>query len=229
MIDVIYPIVKFGSRCNDLELLFSLRSVGKHLKDYRNIIIIGHLPEFINPETVVHIPFSDGSKKQANIRKKIITAFSDEMTTDEILFMNDDVFILSDEFTATNYPYLCFGDLSDCPEKAARHFARNELVNHNLPTLFFDGHQPIRFKRDLFVESANHYSDEASVKSTYCNHWRINGTEHKDLKINSNLSYHRIIQEISGRAYFSVGDHGMNAPMKKVLQELFPSKSKYEL
>lgn len=226
--DVIIPLIKGGSKNNDLELLFCLRSIEKHLTNYRNIVIVGHLPEFV--QSVIHIPFKDGPKKQANIRNKIIAAFNDGRVSEEVLFLNDDIFLLPHAFnSAPDYPYLYFGDLRDCSEKAARHFARNELIGAGLPTKWFDMHQPIRFKKNLFIEAARHYSDEASVKSTYCNHWMIDGQEMKDLKINSSLRYHRIKQEIEGRVYFSVGDSGMNWEMKKVLNELYPNQSKFEL
>jgi hypothetical protein len=51
----------------------------------------------------------------------------------------------------------------------------------------------------------------------------------KDLKINTSLSYERIKAEIQDRWIFSYGDYGLNPPMKRLLEELFPEPSKYEL
>ena len=225
MVDVIIPVIKNGSRKNDVELLYCLRSVEKHLRNYGNIVIIGHLPDIINPESVVYIPFKDGPKKQANIRSKIIAAF--EHTTDTVLFTNDDIMLVSD-LDASSFPYYYSGDLRDTAEKAARHFAYNELKEQGLPTKHFDIHFPILYKKNLFIESSRHYSDEASIKSTYANHWHIEGVETKDLKINSSLREWTIREAIEDRICFSVGDYGVTNSMLEVLNSLYPDPSKYE-
>lgn len=225
-IDVVIPLLKNGSHNNDLELRYCLRSIQKYLTGYRNIIIVGHLPEFIGPEEVIYIPFKDTANKQANIKNKILAAF--EVSTEEIWFTNDDIYLLQ-PFAAANFPYFYSGDLKDASEKAARHFAFNELKEQNLPTKHFDCHFPIVYKRSLFIEAMRHFSDESSIKSKYANFWNIEGENFKDLKIGSSLHYHRIKEEIKDRPCFSVGDNGMNPAMKQVLYELFPEASKYEL
>lgn len=225
-IDVVIPLLRNGSKNQDLELVYSLRSIEKNLTDYRNIIIVGDLPTFVNPETVIHIPFKDTPSKQANIKNKILAAF--EVSTDQILFTNDDIFLLQ-PFSAPSYPYYYEGDLKDTSEKAARHFAYNELKEQNLPTKHFDIHAPIIYKKDLFIEAMRHFSDNSSIKSKYANYWSIEGAEIKDLKISSHLRARTIKQAIKDRAFFSIGDFGMNADMKMVLSELFPSPSKHEL
>lgn len=231
-IDVVIPVIKNGSKCNDLELLYCLRSIEKNLTGYGNIVIVGHLPEIINPDSVIHIPFKDSPNKQANIRNKILAAFDDERVTETILFANDDHILLPkialESITAPNFPYFYFGDLSQAAEKAAR-ISGLQLREAGNPTKWFDLHSPIVYKKDLFNEAMKHYSEDCSIKSIYANHWFIEGVECSDLKINSNLRYERIVQEIEGRYFFSYGDYGINAPMKRVLSELFPEPSKYEL
>lgn len=226
-IDVVIPVIKNGSKCNDLELLYCLRSIEKYLSGYRNIVIVGHLPEFINSETVVHTPFRDTGHKQNNIRNKILTAFEDERVSETIFFGNDDHFILT-HFEAANFPYFFSGTLPQAAEKAAR-ISGIQLQEAGNPVKQFDIHCGIVYKKELFKEAMRHYGNDCSIKSIYANHWHFWGVEYPDLKINSNLQYHRILQEIKGRYFFSTGDYGMNNPMKRVLSELFPEASKYEL
>jgi hypothetical protein len=226
-LDIVIPIIKNGSKCNDLELIYCLRSIEKNLTGYRNIVIVGHLPEIINPETVIHIPFKDGANKQANIRNKILAAFEDSRVSETILFANDDHFILR-PFTAPNFPYYFYGQLHQAAEKAAR-ISGLYLSEVGNPTKQFDVHAPIVYNKEYFKEAMRYYGEDGSIKSLYCNHWFIEGVEYPDLKINSNLMYHRIQQEIKDRLFFSVGDYGIGNNMKRVLAELFPNQSKYEL
>jgi hypothetical protein len=225
-IDIVIPLIKNGSKCNDLELTYCLRSIEKNLTEYRNIVIVGHLPEIINTETVIHIPFKDGPNKQANIRNKILAAFEDSRVSETILFANDDHFILR-PFVATNFPYYFYGQLHQAAEKAAR-ISGLYLSEAQNPTKQFDLHFMIVYKKSLFIEAMRHYGEDCSIKSIYCNHWHIEGVEYPDLKISSSLTYERIKKEIDGRSAFSIGDYGLTRVMKMVLQELYPEKSKYE-
>jgi hypothetical protein len=222
--NVVIPLIP--SMNNDLELMYCLRSIEKHLKGYQSIVIVGHLPNFINPETVVHIPFKDGSEKQLNIRNKIIAAFN-HTDSEYLFFTNDDVFLLQD-FDVDKFPYYYSGDLKDASEKACK-YAHQELLEANLGTLWFDSHFSIIYKRSLFLEAMRHYSDKTAIKSTYCNHWGIKGEYCKDLKIGTHVRHFTIRNELKGRPCFSIGDRGLTYDMKIILNELYPNQSKYEL
>ena len=53
-VDLVYPLNKLCSHWRNQELRYSLRSVEKFVKNYRNIYIIGDKPKYLNGE-VAHI------------------------------------------------------------------------------------------------------------------------------------------------------------------------------
>jgi hypothetical protein len=131
MTDILIPLMHDGSKYNNLELRYCLRSIEKHLKDYGNIFIVGELPEWIQKETVIHIPFEDSidNKQRAwNIYRKIIEGitfslqsiklegyFMDVkeekiMLSDNFLFVNDDHYLLTD-YIAGEFPYYHRGEI----------------------------------------------------------------------------------------------------------------------
>lgn len=225
MTDVLIPILKGGSKHSDLELRYCLRSIEKHLKGYGEIIIVGHLPDFVRD--VKHIPFKDRSyltHKQSNIRNKILAGFE---VSESLLFFNDDHFLLED-VEADKFPYYWSGDLKRVAEKGAKPLIK-QLRAQNKPLKHFDGHFPILYQKEAFKEAVNAFTEDVIIKSSYCNYHQIEGVYLKDLKINSRLRLERIREEIAGRPVFSIGDHGLDGHMKQVLGELYPEPSKYEI
>jgi hypothetical protein len=220
---IVYPLIK-QSRHNDLELLYSLRSVEKHLKGITGVAIVGiYLPNWINPDSVTLINFKDGPHKQKNIRGKISKALE---YYPEILFANDEHFILQDA-EAENYPYYYSGELTGVAEKGARPLTK-QLQALDRQIKHFDVHCPIIYKND-FTDVLGHFSDDCIIKSAYANYNKVEGVETKDLKINTNIRHEGLKREIVNRPFFSVGDYGINPHMKQLWNELYPNPSKYEI
>lgn len=90
--DIVY-ILGSGSKWNDNELRYSLRSL-KNL-DFLpgKVVIIGECPDWINKLTVRHIKFEEVSAVPAiNAREKIRAAVKSPVVSTEFLLMNDDFF-----------------------------------------------------------------------------------------------------------------------------------------
>src|SRR5688500_2320198 len=103
----------FGSRNNDIELRYCLRSIETHLSGYGDIFLIVHKPKWV--KNVMHIPAEDEQRtwwKERNIYRKILLACEDPRVSDDFLFMNDDHYLLSD-FVAGEFPYYREGTISD--------------------------------------------------------------------------------------------------------------------
>lgn len=217
MKSIVIPYIKTK---NDTDLRFCLRSIEKYMPG--EVFIIGYRPDWLT--NVTHIPYQDGHKKQENIRGKILAACGDERVSDPFCFTNDDIYILS---PIIDLPYYYDGCLSKEPEKGAKPLCE-ALRTKGYETKNFDFHAPIIYEKEKFKEAMSHFGGSYVIKSAYCNYHRIEGVEIRDLKINSHLSYSRIMQEIQGRPVFSTGNYGMSEPMIKVLSDLFPYPSKYE-
>jgi hypothetical protein len=227
MSSIIIPLGN-GSRHNNRELLYALRSFEKHLKGITNVVIIGECPDFLT--NIIHIPFTETSHKQANIKAKILAACDHSRVTDDFCFLNDDVFLVQD-INIDNIPYWYSGDLSTYSEKGRQELIE-ELQLRNLPTKRFDLHQPIVYNKQKFIEAVSGFNDKCIIKSLYCNYWRIEGVQYVDMKIRHPHSYEWLKANVKDRFYFSIGEanemDALNPSMWRFLDELFPEKSKYE-
>jgi hypothetical protein len=226
---VVLPL-GMGSHSGNLELKFALRSIEKHLKGVKNIFIVGEKPRFLNTEEVIYIPQKDTARKQLSIKRKIEAAIHHPRCTETFAFWNDDFVLLRDTDLA-HLPVYYSGDLASVSEKGARHLLP-DLKKRGLPTRHADIHCPILYNKEMFTAAMQAFDwqdRDFVIKSLYSNYHRLEGIEMKDLKINTSLSYERIKAEIKDRWIFSYGDYGLNPPMKRLLEELFPEPSKYEL
>jgi hypothetical protein len=66
------------------------------------------------------------------------------------------------------------------------------------------------------------------IKTIYCEINGVTAPEYSDLKINEVYTADQIRKLITGRPWFSIGDRAREGGLLKVLQELYPHKSKYE-
>lgn len=224
-----------GSHWDNTEIRYCLRSIEKHLTGYGDVFIIGELPYWMR--NVIHIPFKEQSTqsydKERNIYNKIMAACADERVTGDFLFMNDDHFLLQD-FEAGKFPYYCQGWLSEfLTVTDYKHTVKNTidwLLGRDCP--YFDVHCPIVYNKEKFqwcVLCADWTVKWGyCIKTIFCEINAITAPEYLDLKINEVYSSDRIRKLIAGRPWFSIGDRAREGGLLKVLQELYPNKSKYE-
>lgn len=226
-----------GSRWNNTELRYCLRSVEKHLTGYGDVFIVGEKPDWLR--NVIHIPCPDyGDKtyhKERNIFTKILAACADERVTDDFLFMNDDHFLLQD-FEAGKFPYYYNGSLGDFMTVTDyKHTVKNTVEITGRGALYYDVHSPINYDKYLFHSLLLNF--DWSVKFGYCiktlYNWKWpfswkEPVEYPDLKINETYTADNIRELLTGRPWFSIGDRAREGDMLQVLQELYPKKSIYE-
>lgn len=217
---IVIPLIKHGSRHNDLELKFALRSI----EGNGDVVIISdYLPNWLNHNCITLIRKVAKSKKQYDIRSKILAACMDKRVSEDFYFTNDDCFILTH-----NPTYRYFGNLSGCAEKGSVQL-KEELMKAGKPTRHADGHQPIIYNKAKFIEAAKYYPTDCVTKSMYCNHFKIEGEESTDLKLHEDLPAGEIKELIKGRDYFSCNSKALGTGLKTVLEELYPNKSRFEL
>ncbi len=107
------------------------------------------------------------------------------------------------------------------------------LKQMNKDTWNFDIHTPIKYSRDKFIEAMESVDwrkpNGYVIKSLYCNYFDIEGMPHIDLKISTQVPFHRLRKTVEGQDIFSIGDRAIGLPMKKLLDLYFSEKSKFEL
>lgn len=202
------------------ELKFSLRSIEKFLSRPYEILIVGsNLPDWITGVTqisVADIP----NKKQLSIRKKILAALE---YTEEILFMNDDVYLLE---PMTEFPYYYNGSLKNYSESGSRPLMKQlevmgKTFNH------FDGHYPLVYDQ-RFKEVSERFTDSVILKSMYCNYLGIEGIEFPDCKLVKDTKPEKIREFIKGKPCLSTGTLSLKSALP-LLNEMFPIKSSFEI
>lgn len=224
--DIVY-ILGAGSHWQNNELRYSILSVEKYLKGYRDIYVVGDHPGFEGP--FIHIPYPDRGDKDTNIFDKTARACYEESITDNFVFMNDDVFFCKPTHVK-GIPDTYIGMLEDrmykvgCP--SYQHVLSNTycaLRTLRLPTKDFDGHMPIVYHKKLFLKATKQFNwgvtDGYAVKSIYFNYHRIVGQLEQDLKIGRPEK--DIPALIKNRWCFSIGDEGLTRIMKSFLSETF--------
>lgn len=225
-----------GSRNNDLELRYCLRSVERYLTGYGDVFIIGRKPDWL--KNVIHIPYDEGFapqsyEKERNIFNKIMVACEDERVSNSFLFMNDDHFLLKKE-RADRYPYYYDGYLMNkMTVTEYKNTVNNTIARIGAVPFYADVHCPIKYnKRSIKQLSKYNWGARFGycIKTLYT-HSHVEQrymTPIGDLKIDEYYPADQIKEKITNRPWFSIGDKAFNGEIATVLQELYPTKSKYE-
>lgn len=236
MNDIVIPLC-YSAGENE-ELKYTLRSIEKNVKNYRDIWIVGHLPEWIH--NVRHIPFSDAESpkfKDKNIRDKFLAASINLNVSENFLATNDDIYVI-DEIDATDYLYFYKGGILSSIDGNKGNYKKvmtntyNFLVRRGFAAKNFDTHCPIIYNKELFKQSVGSVDYSVpygyGVKSLYCALNRVEPYFMPDCKIRSNITKEEVISKVSGRDVFSTYDDVMDSGVGEYLSEMFPEMSRYE-
>jgi hypothetical protein len=202
------------------ELKFSLRSIEKYISTPYEILIIGDIiPDWLVNITWIKLGDVPG-RKQLSIRRKILAALE---YADEILFMNDDVFLLE---PATEFPYYYNGSLKNYSESGSKPLMK-QLQAMGKSIKHFDGHFGLIYDQ-RFKEVSEQFTESVIIKSMYCNYLGMEGVERPDCKLISKNDIKNPAEFIKGLPCFSTGEYSLKSALS-LLNELFPFKSKNEV
>lgn len=228
MIDVVYVLGR-GSRWEDNELRYSLRSIEKHLKDFGKVWIVGEKPAWVT--NVNHIPATDPYRvPDTNILYKLKIACNNAEISDTFLFMNDDHFLLHN-FNTETFPFYYSGTLEQYTRKRGQDSYGRRCVNSmkwlkmkGYNTLYFDTHYPIRYQKKAFLEIFKDVEIDRGfgyvIKSIYANAMNFEDQEIMDCKFSSPPSI--------GQICFSTYPNP-STEVRNYLLQTFPDKSKFEI
>ena len=228
--DIVIPLGT-GSRWQNNELRFALRSIEKYLTGYDKIFTIGECPSYL--KNVIHIPCPDfPGRKEYSIFNKIMKAVADERCSDYFVFWNDDIFLI-DNLQTADFKFWHEGTLQSKYEQSHGHYKaaiRSVMDIHHPNSEYTDIHTPIIYNKEKFIKNvaAEDWSREYVIKSLYTSAMLVSFEPMPDLKINKAMTYYEIKARIKERLFFSIGTYGVCPAMTKVLTELFPDKSNYE-
>lgn len=227
MISLVYALGK-GSRLKDFEIKMSLRSVEKNLSNVKDVWVVGECPTWLN---VNHIPAIDPFEvPDRNILSKIMKAVEHPDITDDMVFFNDDHFLLK-PFDAELFPYYYSMEMEAYLKSRGTDNYRRRVRNSyeflkakDLPTKYFDSHTPILYNKSKFKQIMGELDWNKApgfvLKSVYANSLKIEGIQQEDYRGG-------LIP--SGNVNIFSTLPSLKANIQRFLTEQFPKPSKYEI
>jgi hypothetical protein len=215
--DILYYIGS-GSRHNNDELRYSLRSLDAHCKDVDKVWIVGNKPRFlVNCEYVWVEDIKGEWWKNAFLKTK---AAIDAGISKVFLLMNDDFFMLKD-FTAKDYPCYHKGDI---PETSTSKYydvicnTRKVLEREGYPFKHYGVHCPMVINGENYLTLEKYYNEPVSARCLYGNIFckGIKTTDNKSQELKNAKSKCFSSKEFAQEGVF------------EELNKLFPNPSRWE-
>lgn len=240
--DVVVPL-GVGSKWDNNELRYLLRSFEKHFSDLGKVFVVGHCPDWLI--NVIHIPFEDRfvRNKDANLIAKVLCACEHPELTELFIRCSDDQLLLKnvclEDFRAK------YGkNLSEYDWKSVNRWRMRlknvfqVLSSERKTTYHYDYHYPMLFDKKTFKEVMNSYEwaeDGAgkgfSINSLYFNnviklHEKL-GNEKATIEYNVG-SVDKIRKIVGESKFLGYNDNGLDKELKSFIQDSLPFASKFE-
>lgn len=240
-IDVVYKL-GVGSKYNDLELKYSLRSLS-NFKDLGKVYIIGHKPNWI--KNVIHFPLQDvfTANKDANLINKLILATQDKDLSRTFLNFSDDQLLMKEcslkDFQIPYYDNTLINFQPD--QKLGRWKTRlkntiRALQERGFSANCYEAHIPVLIIKDLFIQTVFQYPyPEGQGMCGNTLYFNSIGEQGKQLPQGHACRIEGLIEDYNtlktlceGRLHFNYAEASINANLFLFLQNNFPNKSIYE-
>lgn len=213
---IMYPL---AAQLDYTELKFSLRSIDKFYSDPEIIIVGDVIPDWLTNVTQISLPDIRG-QKQWTIKRKILSAFG---ITNSFLFMNDDVYLLE----RWKHIYYYHGYLKNYAESGSKQ-VENVLIDLGMSTKLYDGHYPLFYERNRFINACSNFPKDSIIKSMFCNYHEVEDEFILDCKLLKPGTQTQIHAFIKNRSCFSTGALSIQSAIP-ILEELYPYKSQFEI
>ena len=242
--DLLY-VLGTGSKHDNIELRYSLRSIEKYCTNYGRIFVIGADPGFLS-DKVIYIPHEDLNccYKHTNILTNIqIAAFTTDISDNFVLQSDDHFYIKPYDFGTM--PVYHKGYLKDEYEekdiyKASLSMTKHILERYDYPIYNCSQHcgtllnkdTIAKINRTLIYDAYQTYEcaePTCLISNVMLKEFNITPEHRKDIKIfdfNGREEFDSIIKD---NFCFSIYDEAFDCGIEDILQELYPNKSKYEI
>ena len=214
--DILYYIGS-GSRHNNDELRYSLRSIEKYCKDVGRVFIVGNKPNFIINCELIWV--DDKFEWWKNAFEKTKAAIYGGIS-DEFLLFNDDFYMLR-PFEAATYPFYHKGDIPSQPVNDYQKVivnTRRVLEQSGKPFKHYGVHCPMRIEKEKYLSLEKYFNTPVSARCLYGNLFckGVKTQDNKGTEIKN-----------SKQKCFSSADWAGEEMFEK-LKLLFPKPSKWE-
>lgn len=236
-IDFVYPLGT-ASEWGNNEIRYSLRSIEKHFAHMGQVIIVGELPPFIDPETVRHIRFADqhGPDWARNTLRKVMRVCELDPGGKPFALMNDDFFLTGPVERFPDY------DCGDLATKLATQVVKTgyyyDVLRSTVEILRgvgvarprnFEAHYPMMISPALFLDTVvpiYRAGMSALWRSLYGNMNDLQSETIVDVKISKVAD---LYVDRKPRAFSSSTGLFRNDKAQKWIAARFPDASRFEL
>jgi len=239
-VDAVIPL---GNGCgwgDYEELRYALRSLETNLIGLRNVFVVGGKPGWLS-SNAIHIPAEDIHKrnKDANLLDKVLMACLHPELSEWFVRLSDDQLILHPTKLADMRPL--FGNELNAPrsknDKWYKRFINTQklLKKAGHETRNYDNHAPMPVEKASFIRIAKEYDYQklpgCTINTLYYNAYgKLQavpaGTQAGF--ISGKMDEDRVRKMMQRFRYLGYTDKGLSEAFKTVLQETFPSPSRFE-
>lgn len=210
--DAVY-VLGTGSQADNLELIYSVRSLAMHMLDLENVYVVGEKPREL--PGIIHIPAKDiCDVPWKNVYNKTAKACEDERISEEFLFMNDDFFML-EPFYGAEFPFFTIKNGNGGVDGMQS----------------FHVHCPIRYKKEWYLNMPLDLNSKGthSPRSFYGNFYRAPVSPTKDFVVRASANMLPYEAQVVGKLFFSIGDDIMlQEDFKFFLETLYKEPCRFE-
>lgn len=242
VMDVVIPLASgnhgkkvLGSKWNNNELRYCLRSLEKHFPDLGRVFIVTeHLPDWL--QNVEHIQAKDvhTRNKDANLIDKVLLACKSGVSP-VFLRCSDDQCLLR-EFDGHEVWHLgSFGREGGGKWWKRYNNTCEYLKAHGKPTFFYDCHVPVPVAREAFIKVAEAapYQEPPGmcINTLYFNFLDLPSVDVMDgqkATIHRRADIDTIRSECQNATFLGYNDDALKGDMERFLAERFPEPSRFE-
>lgn len=242
VMDVVIPLASgnhgkklLGSKWDNNELRYCLRSLEKHFPDLGRVFIVTeHLPAWLTG--VVHLYAKDvhTRNKDANLIDKVLLACKSGVSP-VFLRCSDDQCLLR-EFDGHQVWHLgAFGREGGGKWWTRYNNTCEYLKAHGKPTFFYDCHVPVPVARDVFIKVAEAAPYEKPpgmcINTLYFNFLDlpyIGVMDGQKATIHRKADIDTIRRECQNAIFLGYNDDALEGDIEQFMQEQFPNPSRFE-
>lgn len=236
-VDVLIPLRERGSAANDEELRMALRSIARNLSGYRKVWVAGKtLPAWAKNVEFVKVP-DVGKNKQERIHAAIVAVMSRPECAPNVIFWADDNILLRPTACSALQRVRNSGDLSNIQPSSVwwdntRHATAKALQERGLPTIDYEAHTPVMFRRDQYLNLQREFDFKKEAAglcyiSLYCNRYPAAQSQFAS-EVKSTVKGPFDIKNFGGKRFLGYNDGGVRAGLLSALGEVLNAPCRYE-
>lgn len=243
--DLLY-LLGHGSRHDNVEIRYSLRSIEKYCKGYDRVFVVGQCPEWLRNVEYIPCPDDQGYSHK-NMMKKILHACKNSDISEDFVMQADDHFYVRPYDFRDIKPYEK-GELRselwhpdrDTVYQQSIVDTRKWLEKHGYPYRNGSQHCGMWFKKSLWLQIEEEMLkpafifpyglESSSIMAAALNkHLGIPYEYRKDCKVGNFGNEDDLKAKIGDNFCFSIYDIAFCSGIERILAKWYPNKSKYEL